>query len=195
MLRRMGKFGKYLACSNYPECQNILSESKEELSAIRCPKCGENMVYKSGKFGRFLACPSYPDCKSTMSMPSDEEPKLAGKCPECGAAMTVRKSKKGKVYYSCLGYPDCKFMSWDVPTGDKCPDCNSPLVQTARGNVKCSNKDCDYRIKTEKAEKADKKGKKTVPMADDFTPPPLMDEPQYFDFEDDATYFPADIDE
>ena len=196
MIRRMGKFGKYLACSNYPECQNILSESKEEISSVRCPKCGENMVVKSGKFGRFLACPSYPDCKSTMSMPSDEEPKLAGKCPDCGAAMTVRKSKKGKVYYSCSGYPDCKFMSWDVPTGDKCPDCASPLVQTARGNVKCSNKDCDYRIKTEKAEKADKKGKKTIPMADDFTPPPLMDEPQYIGYdEDDTAYFPDGIDE
>jgi restriction endonuclease Mrr len=70
--------------------------------------------------------------------------------------MTVRKSKQGKVYYSCLGYPDCKFMSWDVPTGDRCPECNNPLVQTARGNIKCSNKDCDYRIKTEKTEKIEK---------------------------------------
>ena len=185
MIRRMGKFGKYLACSNYPECHNILSESKEEISAVRCPKCGENMVVKSGKFGRFLACPSYPDCKSTMSMPTDEEPKLAGKCPECGAAMTVRKSKKGKVYYSCLGYPDCKFMSWDVPTGDKCPECQGALVQTARGNVKCSNKDCSYRIKTEKP-KTDKATKKSnpIPMDDDFAPPPLMDEPMYFDFSD-----------
>ena len=197
MLRRMGKFGKYLACSNYPECQNILSETKEEISSVRCPKCGENMVVKSGKFGRFLACPSYPDCKSTMSMPTDEEPKLAGKCPECGAAMTVRKSKKGKVYYSCLGYPDCKYMSWDVPTGDKCPECNTPLVQTARGNVKCSNKDCNYRIKTEKADVADKKakGKNAPNMADDFTPPLLMDEPQYFGYDEEETYFPDDIDE
>ena len=181
MIRRMGKFGKYLACSNYPECQNIVSEAKEEISSVRCPKCGENMVVKSGKFGRFLACPSYPVCKSTMSMPSDEEPKLAGKCPECGAAMTVRKSKKGKVYYSCSGYPDCKFMSWDVPTGDKCPECNSALVSTARGGVKCMNKDCSYKIKPEKEEKKTKKTA-NVEMEDDFTPPPLMDEPQYFDF-------------
>ncbi|MBE5740149.1 MAG: type I DNA topoisomerase [Clostridiales bacterium] len=197
MIRRMGKFGKYLACSNYPECQNILSETKEEISSVRCPKCGENMVVKSGKFGRFLACPSYPDCKSTMSMPSDEEPKLVGKCPECGAAMTVRKSKKGKVYYSCLGYPDCKFMSWDVPTGEKCPECNAPLVQTARGNVKCNNKDCSYRLKTEKEAKTEKKAKDFVPqLEDDFTPPPLMDEPRYTGYEDDDTaYFPEGIDE
>ncbi len=194
MIRRMGKFGKYLACSNYPECQNIISESKEEVSAVRCPKCGENMVVKSGKFGKFLACPSYPDCKSTTSMPTDEAPKLVGKCPECGAAMTVRKSKKGKVYYSCLGYPDCKFMSWDIPTGDKCPECNGALVVTGRGNVKCSNKDCSYRVKTEKSEKP-KTEKKTAPhMQDGFTPPPLMEEPQYFDYEDDNTgYFPVDF--
>ena len=175
MLRRTGKFGKYLACSNYPECRNIISESKEEISAVRCPKCGENMVVKSGKFGKFLACPSYPDCKTTLSMPSDEEPKLAGKCPECGAAMTVRKSKKGKVYYSCSGYPDCKFMSWDVPTGDKCPDCGEPIVKTARGSVKCSNKDCSYRVKTEKSETPARSS--NIPLAEDFEAPPLMDEP------------------
>ena len=198
MIRKMGKFGKYLACSNYPECQNIISESKEEISAVRCPKCGENMVVKSGKFGRFLACPSYPDCKSTMSMPTDEQPKLAGKCPECGAAMTVRKSKKGKVYYSCLGYPDCKFMSWDVPTGEKCPECGGALVSTARGVVKCNNKDCSYKIKTENADgKKPSKAKGEIAMADDFTPPPLMDEPKYFgyDEEENIGYFPEGIEE
>jgi DNA topoisomerase-1 len=181
MLRRIGKFGKYLACSNYPECRNIISETKEEISAVRCPKCGENMVVKSGKFGKFLACPSYPDCKSTAPMPSDEEPKLAGKCPECGAAMTVRKSKKGKTYYSCSGYPDCKFMCWDVPTGEKCPECGDALVKTARGNVKCNNKDCSYRVKTEKTDKTDKTdaGAKSrrILFEEDFDAPPLMDEP------------------
>ena len=190
MLRRTGKFGKYLACSNYPECQNIISESKEEVSAVRCPKCGENMVAKSGKFGKFLACPSYPDCKSTMSMPTDEAPKLAGKCPECGAAMTVRKTKKGKVYYSCLGYPDCKFMSWDIPTGDKCPECQNALVKMGRNGVKCSNRECSYKIagKTER--------KTAAEMDDDFTPPPL-EEPVYFSYDDGdfAGFFPPDFKE
>ena len=190
MLRRTGKFGKYLACSNYPECQNIISETKEEVSAVRCPKCGENMVVKSGKFGKFLACPSYPDCKSTMSMPTDEAPKLAGKCPECGAAMTVRKTKKGKVYYSCLGYPDCKFMSWDVPTGDKCPECQNALVKMGRNGVKCSNRECSYKIagKTER--------KTAAEMDDDFTPPPL-EEPVYFSYDDGDTagFFPPDFKE
>ncbi len=173
MIRRVGKFGKYLACSNYPECQNIISESEEEVSGIRCPKCGEHMVVKSGKFGKFLACPRYPDCKSTMVMPTDETPKLAGKCPECGASMTVRKSKHGKTYYSCLNYPDCKFMSWDIPTGEKCPECGKALVQTARGGVKCSNKDCSYKIKGEKKIT-------TVEMEEELLPPPL--EEPIFDY-------------
>ncbi len=190
MLRRMGKFGKYLACSNYPECHNIVSESAEEISSVRCPKCGENMVYKSGKFGRFLACPSYPTCKSTMSMPSDEEPKLAGICPECGSAMSVRKSKKGKVYYSCIGYPDCKFMSWDVPTGERCPKCEGGyLVKTAHGNVKCSSKDCDYKIKAEKPA-----SKKMGDMADGFEAPPL-EEPFYDYGYEEESYFPEGFEE
>ena len=170
MLRRTGKFGKYLACSNYPECRNIISESAEEISAVRCPKCGENMVVKSGKFGKFLACPSYPDCKTTLSMPSDEEPKLAGKCPECGAAMTVRKSKKGKVYYSCSGYPDCKFMSWDIPTGEKCSDCGGAMVKVGK-QVKCSNKDC----------KSNAVKRKVFQNTEIIDLPPAAEEPPVYD--------------
>ncbi len=185
MIRRMGKFGKYLACSNYPECQNIVSEGEEEVSGIRCPKCGEHMVVKSGKFGKFLACPGYPDCRSTMVMPTDEPPKLVGKCPECGAPMTVRKSKKGKTYYSCQGYPSCKFMSWDIPTGEKCPTCQNALVQTARGGIKCSNRDCNYRVKGEKS------AKKTE-RVEDILPPPLEEAPVYDGY---ASFFPADYDD
>ena len=134
-----------------------------------------------------MACPSYPDCRSTLSMPSDEAPKLAGKCPECGAAMTVRKSKHGKVYYSCSGYPDCKFMSWDVPTGDKCPDCNAALVKSGRNGVRCSNKDCSYKVKTPVKAKF---------QTDEDFAPPLLDEPIYFDYDDEnAGYFPPDYEE
>ncbi|MBQ7369963.1 MAG: type I DNA topoisomerase [Clostridia bacterium] len=199
MIRRSGKFGKYLACSNYPECHNILSDSEEEISAVRCPKCGENMVVKRGKFGKFLACPTYPTCKSTLPIPDENEVKTVGKCPECGNAMTERKSKRGKVYYSCSGYPECKFMSWDIPTGDRCEKCGSPLVQSARGKVKCSNRDCGGKSESENKEEKKSKGAKAGRSArsqkakpepkvasfqDDFEAPPLMDEPQYFGYED-----------
>jgi ssDNA-binding Zn-finger/Zn-ribbon topoisomerase 1 len=110
-------------------------------------------------------------------MPTEEEPKFAGKCPECGAATTMRKSKKGKVYYSCSSYPACKFMSWDLPTGEKCPTCGDALVTTLRGNIKCNNKDCSYKIKTET--KQGEKKAKTIPLSEDFDAPPLMEEPQY----------------
>lgn len=105
--------------------------------------------------------------------------------------MTVRKSKKGKIYYSCSGYPDCKFMSWDIPTGEKCPKCGQALVQTARGNIKCSNKECDYKIKAEKPEKTEKK---TSAAAAGNEAPPLMDEPLY-DGYDEGGYLPEGFDD
>ena len=170
MIRRTSKFGKYLACSNYPECQNIISQTEQEISAVKCPKCGENMVVKSGKFGKFLACPSYPDCKTTLQIPSDEQPKVVGKCPECGAAMSERKSKRGKVYYSCIGYPDCKFMSWDIPTGEKCGECGSAMVKVGK-SVKCSNKDC----------KGKKTVKKSFQMVENVNFLPDVDDPPIYD--------------
>ena len=197
MIRRTGKFGKYLACSNYPECHNIISDAKEEISAVRCPKCGENMVVRRGKFGKFLACPNYPTCQSTLPIVEEGDVKPVGKCPECGNAMTERKSQKGKVYYSCSSFPGCKFMSWDIPTGERCEKCGSPMVQSARGIARCSNKECAEKEKADAksaktAKTARKSGKTTrttkksqsVQFEDDFNPPPLMDEPQYFGYED-----------
>lgn len=187
MLRRMGKYGKYLACSNYPKCSNIVSESEVEISDVRCPKCGANMVVKSGKFGKFLACPNYPECsqilpidvkvtdvrcrecgsfmfikkgkygdyyecsscgaKQPVNKP-DGNAKTGehtdGKCPDCGKPMRRMRSKNGKIYYGCTGYPDCKFLSWDIPTGDKCPKCGKGYVIRRGSTLKCSEKDCDY---------------------------------------------------
>lgn len=144
MVRKIGRYGKYLACSNYPECSNKRSESEVEVSDTPCPKCGAMMVVRKGKFGKFLACPNYPACKSTLQLPS-ETPEESGICPECGKPVYARKSKTGKLFYGCSGYPDCKFMSWDLPTGQKCPKCGQPIIKTKRGVIRCSNKDCDYK--------------------------------------------------
>ena len=101
------------------------------------------------------------------------------------------KTKKGKVYYSCLGYPDCKFMSWDVPTGDKCPDCGSALVKMGRSGVKCSNRECSYKING----KADKGGAQKGNDADDFAPPFLMEEPIFLHYEGgEDEFYPPDLD-
>ncbi|MGN0817354.1 MAG: type I DNA topoisomerase [Candidatus Coproplasma sp.] len=186
MIRRTGKYGKYLACSNYPKCSNIVSESETEVSEIRCPKCGANMVVKSGKFGKFLACPNYPECSSILpidaKVSSERCPdcgefmftkkgkygnylecgkcglkkpltapdgkarsgeKTEGVCPDCGKPMRRMRSKSGKIYFGCTGYPTCKFLSWDVPTGGKCPKCGKFLIKKGK-LIKCSDKDCDY---------------------------------------------------
>jgi len=147
MVRKQGKYGKYLACSNYPACKNIISEEAPEVSDTPCPKCGTKMVVKNGKFGKFLACPNYPDCKATLPFGEEKREEIVyeGTCPDCGKPTRRLKSRSGKLYYGCSGYPECRFMSWDIPTGKKCPTCGKALVTTPRGTVKCSNKDCSYR--------------------------------------------------
>lgn len=70
--------------------------------------------------------------------------KVVGVCPKCGKDVVTRKSKHGKIFYACSGYPNCDFVSWDRPTGKLCPNCNSHLVYAAGDKVKCSNSECDY---------------------------------------------------
>lgn len=175
MIRKSGRYGKFLACSNYPACSNIKSEGME-ISATKCPKCGANMVVKSGKYGKFLACPNYPECNAILPFDSEVSkekcpkcgelmiyrngrygkylscPKCgtnqpisetAGVCPVCGAPTRRLKSKAGKIFYSCSKYPSCKFMSWDMPTGEKCPKCGKYLVKKGK-QIKCSS--CNYAI-------------------------------------------------
>ena len=108
---------------------------------IKCDKCGSLMVIREGKYGKFLGCSNFPTCKNIM--PLNEEDKPKGICPECGKEVIQRRSKKGKIFYACSGYPECNFMSWDVPTGEKCPDCNSPLVQKGK-KIVCSSQNCKY---------------------------------------------------
>ncbi len=109
---------------------------------IKCDKCGGKMVIRQGRFGEFLACSNFPKCKNTK--PLDGSIKHVGKCPECGSDMVERKSKKGKIFYSCSKFPDCKFMSWDITTGEKCPECKNPLIIKNK-TIKCSNNECDYK--------------------------------------------------
>lgn len=145
MVRKTGKYGKYLACSNYPACSNIVSEGDAEVSDVPCPKCGALMTVKTGRYGKFLACPNYPACKATMPFGEKKtEEVYEGVCPDCGKPTKKLRSRTGKPYYGCSGYPACRFMSWDMPTGEKCPQCGSAVVKTAKGVLKCSNKDCAY---------------------------------------------------
>lgn len=124
----------------------VTMKAPPEETDIVCEKCGGKMLIREGRYGKFLGCANFPKCKNVQPLPEKaaEPKKYAGICPECGAKMTVRHSKRGKLYYSCERYPDCTCMTWDLPTGKKCPKCKSPIVQKGKV-IKCSNKDCDYK--------------------------------------------------
>lgn len=122
-----------------------LKEPPKETDIV-CEKCGGKMLIRTGRFGEFLACSNFPKCKNTR--PIESEKKNVGKCPECGADIVERKTRKGKIFYSCDRYPDCKFASWDIPTGEKCPKCQTYLVKKGK-NIKCSNANCDYKVEIE----------------------------------------------
>lgn len=107
-----------------------------------CPKCGAPLLIRLGKFGKFYACSTFPKCRYTESL---EENKLKIKCPKCEKGEIVEKrTRKNKIFYGCNQYPKCDFALWDKPTNEKCPKCDSLLVKTKRGQIKCSNKECDY---------------------------------------------------
>ena len=105
-----------------------------------CPECGNPLVKRKGKYGEFVACSNFPECKYIK--PTEKEIKEICKCPNCDEGMIIEKrSKRGKVFYGCNNYPDCKTAYWDLPIGEKCPDCNAML--TKKNNIiKCS--ECDY---------------------------------------------------
>jgi len=107
----------------------------------KCPKCGKPMVIKTGRFGKFLACTGFPECKSTKTI-EDKNTKTGIICPACDQGEIVqKKSKKGRIFYSCTKWPDCTFALWDKPTGEKCPTCGALMVEKGK-KIKCSNKNC-----------------------------------------------------
>ena len=118
-------------------------EIKDEETDIVCEKCGRNMVIKYGRYGKFLACPGFPECQNAN--PYFEEAGV--NCPECGGKVLIKKTKKGRIYYGCEHNGDgCDFMSWNKPTGEKCPECGAFLEEKGRKNPKivCSNEKCGY---------------------------------------------------
>ncbi len=147
----------------YDDLENSLARAKtdmqgqkiqlqEDITDVKCEKCGRNMVVKVGRFGKFLACPGYPECKTTK--PLVEETKAT--CPECGAQVIGKKSKRGYQFYGCSNYPQCNFMTWDKPTGENCPKCGKSLFKGKGGMISCPDKACGYTTKA-----ARKNAKKT----------------------------------
>jgi DNA topoisomerase-1 len=114
---KIGRYGKFLACTNYPECKNIRpikeikkEEKEPEFTGATCPKCGGKTIFRSGKFGKFIGCENYPNCDYT------EQIKIGIKCPKCGTGEVIAKrTKRGKTFYGCNRYPDCDYASWQLP--------------------------------------------------------------------------------
>jgi len=143
---KFGRFGKFIACTNYPTCKftrPLPEEQKmiEENSGEVCEKCGKPMAVKFGRFGAFLACSGYPECKNIRKIQKG----TGVACPKCGEGeMIERRSKRG-IFYSCSKYPQCKFLLSGKPTGEKCPKCTELLIYNKdQSEIKCSNKECDF---------------------------------------------------
>ena len=109
-----------------------------------CDKCGAPMVVKRGRFGKFLACSRFPECKGTRNLSASGGSANTGvTCPECKQGTIIeKKSKRGRIFYSCNRYPDCKFALWDKPIKTPCPRCGSLLTLKGKTGVKCTK--CDY---------------------------------------------------
>lgn len=135
----------------YASTQMGVSMPKSEPvpSDIKCEKCGAMMVYRDGKFGKFLACSGFPQCKNTKNVNQPNQNQIAdtGICPDCKGVVSAKYSKKGKLFFGCDNYPNCNYLSWDLPMTENCPKCKSQLFK--RFNKKgamilCNNKGCDY---------------------------------------------------
>ena len=131
LVEKLGRYGKFVACSNYPECKYsrpIENKKEEKNMAVvsedgkteklktaegeKCEKCGGKMVLKEGKFGKFLACENYPKCKNTKTVIQ----KTGVKCPDCGQGELIeRRTRRGKTFWGCSKYPGCKYASWTDP--------------------------------------------------------------------------------
>ena len=138
----------------YPDFESTLAvaekeiekvEVKDDVSDVPCDKCGSMMVYKMGKYGRFLACPNFPECRNTMPILKYIE----APCPQCGARLLEKTSRKNRRFYGCERYPECDFISWDKPADEKCPKCGQYMIEKKnnRGEIihLCTNESCRYK--------------------------------------------------
>ena len=172
---KLGRSGKFLACSGFPECRHtepLSAEEREEpvLSEEKCEKCGAPMLIKEGRFGKYLACSAYPACRNIQPL---VKPKSLGiTCPECKEGeLMEKKSRYGKIFYSCNRYPQCKYALWDQPLAEPCPKCNFPLTvekTTKREGTfrKCPKEGCDWKLVISPPEgKGETAEKKSTPPA------------------------------
>ncbi len=166
MVVKWGRSGEFLACSAYPECKSTSNFKRDDDGKITlvneettdevCDKCGRPMKVRFGRFGKFLGCSGYPECKTVRST---NRPVPTGvKCPDCKEGEIMEKrSRGGKIFYSCGRYPECRFATWERPVPEPCPVCSAPFVvekTTKRAGTvrRCLSEGCTYKDTIEEAE-------------------------------------------
>ena len=161
MVVKNGRFGKFAACPNYPQCKNTKklqkpSEKADEgeksapkqliFADFKCEKCGSDVVQRTGKFGTFYACVKYPACDFTKQKTRD----IGVACPKCASKIVMKNGRNKTVFYSCEKYPKCDFSSWDMPTNEKCPECGEMLFRKkGQPTLVCHNKSCGFKRQVE----------------------------------------------
>lgn len=153
MVLRFGRFGEYLACSNYPTCKTTREPDASDEPAPSCPLCGAAMVKKRSRFGPFWACSRYPECKGTQRIAAKTaSPNTPSgvRCPQCGEGELVEKrSKRGRSFWGCSRYPACTFTLPGKPVNHTCPSCGAPFMlekKSVRRGVylQCAQKTCGH---------------------------------------------------
>ncbi len=152
---RLGRRGRFIGCNNYPECsytRNVNgdddSEDQAAIEGRKCPECESDLLIRHGKYGKFIGCSGYPDCRFIEPLEKPED--MGVKCPECKKGnMLKRKSRRGKIFFSCEHYPTCKYAVWNEPIDKTCPECSWPMltkkVTKRRGTeYVCPQQDCNY---------------------------------------------------
>ena len=173
MVIKKGQYGDFLACSGYPDCRNtkkiVRRNGEVKLHADsqldeKCPKCGTNLVLRHGRFGEFASCGNYPECRYI-------KPDQTGvKCPKCQEGSIVgRKSRRGRNFFACDRYPDCKFTIWNRPVTEKCPECGAPYLlerTTKKGESFrfCGEKACSYKVSDEPPDLPDAESNEVNPI-------------------------------
>jgi DNA topoisomerase I len=158
MVLKKGRFGPFLACTNYPECKVtkrlIRGEGGklqvEQLPPIdeKCPECTKDLTWRRGRFGPFIACSNYPECKYIKKKEARE---IGFTCPECGQGQVVeRKGRWGRFFYGCRRYPECRFTAYHKPIPEPCPDCGRAFLlekETKKEGkvVFCGNEACHFK--------------------------------------------------
>ncbi len=161
---RLGRNGRFVGCTNYPDCDytrdlnpdKSAPEPPEVVEGRACPVCGSALEIKRGKYGKFIGCSAYPKCRHIEPLERPEDTGVA--CPKCGkGTLQKKKSRRGKIFYSCSTYPKCDYAVWNEPVAEPCPQCGWPVLtlKTTRqkGDQKvCPQKDCGYSAPLESGE-------------------------------------------